>query len=55
MAKATFRVWRGDATGGEFRDYSTEISEGMVVLDALQHIQAEQAGDLAMRWNCKAG
>jgi succinate dehydrogenase / fumarate reductase, iron-sulfur subunit len=55
MAKATFRVWRGDATGGEFRDYTTEISEGMVVLDALHRIQAEQAGDLALRWNCKAG
>ncbi len=33
----------------------TEISEGMVVLDAVHHIQAEQANDLAVRWNCKAG
>jgi succinate dehydrogenase / fumarate reductase iron-sulfur subunit len=55
MARATFRVWRGDATGGAFRDYDTEISEGMVVLDALHQIQAEQAHDLALRWNCKAG
>jgi len=55
MAKATFRVWRGDASGGEFRDYPTEVSEGMVVLDAVHQIQAEQAGDLAVRWNCKAG
>jgi succinate dehydrogenase / fumarate reductase, iron-sulfur subunit len=53
--KATFRVWRGDAQGGELRDYSTEVSEGMVVLDAIHHIQAEQANDLAVRWNCKAG
>ena len=55
MAKATFRIWRGDASGGEFRDYPTEVSEGMVVLDAVHQIQAEQAGDLAVRWNCKAG
>ncbi len=55
MAKATFRIWRGDASGGDFQDYTTEISEGMVVLDAVHQIQAEQANDLAVRWNCKAG
>jgi succinate dehydrogenase / fumarate reductase iron-sulfur subunit len=27
----------------------------MVVLDAVHRIQAEQAGDMAVRWNCKAG
>jgi succinate dehydrogenase / fumarate reductase iron-sulfur subunit len=27
----------------------------MVVLDAVHRIQAEQAQDLAVRWNCKAG
>ena len=53
--KATFSIWRGDARGGAFRDYTTEVSEGMVVLDAVHRIQAEQAGDLAVRWNCKAG
>ena len=36
-------------------NYTTEISEGMVVLDAVLQIQSEQAGDLACRWNCKAG
>ena len=55
MANATFRIWRGDARGGAFKDYSTEVSEGMVVLDAVHNIQAEQANDLAVRWNCKAG
>jgi succinate dehydrogenase / fumarate reductase iron-sulfur subunit len=55
MAKATFRIWRGDPTGGKLVDYSAEVSEGMVVLDAIHHIQAEQSGDLACRWNCKAG
>jgi succinate dehydrogenase / fumarate reductase, iron-sulfur subunit len=52
---ATFRIWRGDASGGEFVDYTTEVSEGMVVLDVVHDIQAEQANDLAVRWNCKAG
>ena len=55
MKTATFRIWRGDANGGEFREYTTEVSEGMVVLDAIHRIQATQAGDLACRWNCKAG
>ena len=55
MATATFRIWRGEKGGGQFRDYSTEISEGMVVLDAVHQIQADQATDLAVRWNCKAG
>ena len=36
-------------------DYQTDVSEGMVVLDAVHQIQAESAGDLACRWNCKAG
>src|SRR6201997_747664 len=55
MARATFRIWRGDAQGGKFEDYPTEVSEGMVVLDAVHQIQAEKANDLAVRWNCKAG
>ena len=55
MQTATFRIWRGDAHGGTFESYDTEISEGMVVLDAIHQIQAEHAPDLACRWNCKAG
>jgi succinate dehydrogenase iron-sulfur subunit len=55
MSSATFRIWRGDGSGGDFREYKTEISEGMVVLDAVHQIQAHQANDLAVRWNCKAG
>ena len=55
MATATFSIWRGDASGGEFRGYETEVHEGMVVLDAVHQIQAEHANDLAVRWNCKAG
>jgi succinate dehydrogenase / fumarate reductase iron-sulfur subunit len=55
MARATFRIWRGDTQGGAFASYDVEVSEGMVVLDAVHRIQAEHAPDLAVRWNCKAG
>ncbi|MBL8986226.1 MAG: succinate dehydrogenase/fumarate reductase iron-sulfur subunit [Gemmatimonadetes bacterium] len=55
MAKATFSILRGEAGGGQLVDYTTEVTEGMVVLDAVHQIQAESAGDLACRWNCKAG
>jgi succinate dehydrogenase / fumarate reductase iron-sulfur subunit len=55
MKSKVFRIWRGDANGGNFVDYETPVSEGMVVLDAVHEIQARQANDLACRWNCKAG
>ncbi len=55
MTKRTLRVWRGDDTTGKFETYSTEVDEGMVVLDLIHKVQAESAGDLAVRWNCKAG
>src|SRR5829696_4523955 len=54
-ATRTFRVWRGGREGGQLVDYTTQVTEGMVVLDAIHEIQAEQANDLAVRWNCKAG
>ena len=50
-----FRVWRGDENAGELRDYTVEVNEGEVVLDIIHRIQATQSGDLAVRWNCKAG
>ena len=55
MATATFRIWRGEKGQGQFHDYSAEVTAGMVVLDVVHQIQAEQVGDLAVRWNCKAG
>jgi succinate dehydrogenase / fumarate reductase iron-sulfur subunit len=55
MTAATFRIWRGNEQGGDFHDYTTEVEEGMVVLDAVREIQAEFVHDLALRWNCKAG
>src|ERR1700688_462005 len=53
--QATFRIWRGDNGNGKFVDYPTEISSGMVVLDAVHRVQATVANDIAVRWNCKAG
>ena len=55
MAVVNFQIWRGDTSGGKFENYSTEVQEGMVVLDAIHQIQASQVTDLAVRWNCKAG
>src|SRR5882762_11197482 len=55
MAKRVFKVWRGDLGGGDFVPFDTEVDPGMVVLDVLHPIQAQQANDLALRWNCKAG
>ncbi len=52
---AHFRVWRGDAEGGELADYTVEAIDGEVVLDVIHRLQATQCGDLAVRWNCKAG
>ena len=54
-ATVTMRVWRGDTRGGAFSEYRVEAQEGMVVLDVIHTLQATQAGDLAVRWNCKAG
>ncbi|HEU5291639.1 MAG TPA: succinate dehydrogenase/fumarate reductase iron-sulfur subunit [Cyclobacteriaceae bacterium] len=55
MPKFKFNIWRTNSSGGQFQEYETEITEGMVVLDAVHQIQAESANDLAVRWNCKAG
>ena len=51
---AKLKIFRGDSEGGQEVEYETPLVEGMVVLDAVLAIQAEQAGDLAVRWNCKA-
>ncbi len=55
MPTVLFKVWRGERGQGDFKEYKTEVGEGMVVLDAIHQIQADQANDLAGRWNCKAG
>src|SRR5216117_1880281 len=55
MPEATFKVFRGNAESGDLIEYKVPLAPGMVVLDALHYIQAHQASDLAVRWNCKAG
>lgn len=52
---ASMRVWRGDETSGELRDFTVEVNEGEVVLDVILRLQQTQTPDLAVRWNCKAG
>ncbi len=53
--EASLRVWRGDDEGGRLEDFLVEVNEGEVVLDIIHRLQATQAPDLAVRWNCKAG
>jgi succinate dehydrogenase / fumarate reductase iron-sulfur subunit len=55
MPRVTFKIFRGEKGSGKLKSYTTDVSEGMVVLDALHQIQATAATDLAVRWNCKAG
>jgi len=55
VPEIAMKVFRGDSAGGEFVDYTVEADEGQVVLDVIHTIQATQANDLAVRWNCKAG
>jgi succinate dehydrogenase / fumarate reductase iron-sulfur subunit len=54
-AEFAMRVWRGDAKTGAFQEYRVPVEDGMVVLDVIHRIQASDAPDLAVRWNCKAG
>jgi succinate dehydrogenase / fumarate reductase, iron-sulfur subunit len=54
MTNATLRVYRGDQEKGQLVDYKVPVAPGMVVLDALHYVQAHDAPDLAVRWNCKA-
>ena len=54
MHEAVLRVFRGDARGGEEKEYRVPVEEGMVVLDAIFYIQGHIEPDLAVRWNCKA-
>src|SRR5260370_1407089 len=55
VAQATLQVFRGNREEGKAVDYRVPLVPGMVVLDALHSVQAHQAPDLAVRWNCKAG
>src|SRR6185436_7183831 len=55
MPDVHLRVFRGTpSTEGRYDEFDVPAEEGMVVLDALHWIQAHEAPDLAVRWNCKA-
>lgn len=55
MPDAVLKIFRGGPEGGDEVEYRVPVAPGMVVLDALHHVQAHHAPDLAVRWNCKAG
>ena len=56
MADVTFKIFRGAShEEGGYQEFTIPVEEGMVVLDAVHYIQAHEANDLAVRWNCKAG
>ena len=54
MKTAVFKIWRGDANGGQFSEFTTEISEGMVVLDVRPHRQG-RGGHVAVEEDGGAG
>jgi len=55
VEQAMLQIYRGDNESGMMVDYTVPVAPGMVVLDAVHTVQATQAPDLAVRWNCKAG
>jgi len=53
--KRIVRLQRGEPNNLRLDEFEIEVETGMVVLDAIHLIQATEAPDLAVRWNCKAG
>ena len=53
--KRKIRLQRGTPKNLKLEEFEVEVETGMVVLDAIHRIQATDAPDLAVRWNCKAG
>ena len=51
----SLQIQRGDQAENESVDYTVDRAPGMVVLDAIHAVQAQDAPDMAVRWNCKAG
>ena len=59
VVEREFHVFRGtpDENGehvGELKSFKVPVQPGWVVLDALLWLQAHNAPDMAIRWNCKA-
>src|SRR5439155_6519561 len=49
------KVFRGEDEVGHWDEFDVPLDTGMVVLDAVHRVQANQDSTLACRWNCKAG
>jgi len=56
---AKFKVWRGDAAGGDLKDYTVEVNEGEVLLDIIHrapgHTGARPRGALELQGRASAG
>ena len=52
---ATPKVWLGDREACRFEECQTDITESMVVLDAVHQIRAEQVYDLTVDCSWMAG
>ena len=53
--RRTSRCGAATRTAAGLKDFAVEVNDGEVVLDIIHRLQATQAPDLAVRWNCKAG
>ncbi len=56
--QVTLRVFRGlgsDRSKDRYEVFTVPYQEGMVVLNAIHHIQSHFDSSLSARWNCKAG
>ena len=53
--KVTLKIWRGSKNGGGLQDVTVDVGQSEVILDLIHRVQATEWGDLAVRWNCKAG
>ena len=53
--KRKIRLQRGEPNNLRLDEFEIKVETGMVVLAAIHLIQATEAPDLAIRWNCKAG
>ena len=54
-ANLDVRVWRGDATGGEYVHYDVPLRESQTVLDVVTWIQRNPEPTLGYRFACRVG
>ena len=51
----TVRLWRGDATEGDYHTFTVPRRENQTVLDVVTEVQRRHAPDLAYRFACRVG